>query len=57
MLQFGIENKRTYHDCRVYSAGHGKKIKFKIVAKNRKADRKHWIADALVQLSLYKITF
>ena len=57
MLQFGIENKRTYHDCRVYSAGHGKKIKFTIVAKNRKADRKHWIADALDQLSLHKIAF
>ena len=57
MLQFGSANKRTYHNCRVYSAGQGKKIKFKFGVKNRKSDRKCWIADALVQLSLYKITF
>lgn len=31
--------KRTYHDCRVYRAGSGKKILFTVGIKNRKAGR------------------
>jgi hypothetical protein len=33
-------SKRCYHDCRVYQAGNGKKIKFVVGVKNRKHDRK-----------------
>ena len=31
--------RRTYHNCRVYQAGHGKKIRFTVGVKNRKAER------------------
>lgn len=51
MLKFGSENKRTYRDCRVYSAGNGKKIKFTVGVKNRKRDRALWVRDVLNQLS------
>jgi hypothetical protein len=38
MKAFGA--KRTYHDCRVYQAGNGKKILFTVGVKNRKLGRK-----------------
>lgn len=31
--------KRTYHECKVYRAGFGKKVRFTIGIKNRKAER------------------
>ena len=39
MKAFGA-TKRTYHDCRVYQAGSGKKVKFTVGIKNRKLGRK-----------------
>lgn len=38
MKAFG--SKRTYHDCRVYRAGNGKKILFTVGVKSRKSGRK-----------------
>jgi hypothetical protein len=38
MKAFG--SKRTYHDCRVYRAGYGKKILFTTGVKSRKHGRK-----------------
>jgi hypothetical protein len=38
MKAFG--SKRCLHDCRVVKAGNGKKIKFTVSVKNRKAGRK-----------------
>ena len=38
MKAFG--SKRTYHDCRVYRAGLGKKTLFTIGVKSKKSGRK-----------------
>jgi hypothetical protein len=38
MKAFG--SKRTYHDCRVYRAGNGKKILFTTGVKSKKSGRK-----------------
>jgi hypothetical protein len=39
MKAFG--SKRTYHDCRVYRAGSGKKILFTTGVKSKKNGRKY----------------
>jgi hypothetical protein len=45
LMQQGIDmrafgSKRTYHDCRVYRAGNGKKILFTVDVKSKKSGRK-----------------
>ncbi len=47
MRAFGSEHKRTFHDCRVVSAGGGKgrKIHYTVGVKSRKAGRR-WKQDS-----------